>query len=181
MPYKVYTDKDEDFVCEVSVKNASLKDSIARIILEANGISLVYEGYIKNGKCIIPIKRVRGLLDEHASGKMHLELIVDNMYFKPWKSDFSVEEHTTVKVQVDENGENGKPSVSVKGPVEEIRVKYDATGDIIKICEQFDINRKTIPFRKKDFKLIVAEYFKNSPEVSNKKKEILHELGSFFK
>lgn len=181
MPYKIYTDKDEDFVCEVSVKNASLKDSIARIILATEGLKLVYEGYIKNGKCVIPIKRVNGLLAENSSGKMHLELIVDNMYFKPWKSEFVVEEHTTVKVRVDEQVDDGKPMVSVKGPQQEVKLKYGASADILKVCEQFNVTRETLSHRQSDFKTIVLEYFKNSPEAVAHKKEILHEVKSFFK
>lgn len=181
MPYKIYTDKDEEFVCEVSVKNASLKDSIARIILETAGLNLVYRGYIRNGKCVVPIKKVKGLLAENTTGKIQLELVVDGMYFKPWESTFQVEENTTVKVRVDEAVEEGQPSVKVTNPLKEAKLKNVASEDILRICEQFNINRDTLSNRRSDFKKIVAEYFKATPEFISKKHEILQEISRFFK
>ena len=53
MPYKLYLDKSENFECDVSVKNASLREAFARIIIESADISLMFPGYIKNGKCYV--------------------------------------------------------------------------------------------------------------------------------
>lgn len=180
MPYKIYTDRDEEFVCEVSVKNASLKDSIARIILESNGLAVAYKGVIRNGKCIVPIKRVKGLFEENTTGKMHLELVVDNMYFKPWESTFQVEENTSVKVRVDEQTDPVSPTVRTLPPKKEVKIKFDSTQDILWICERFNINKKTLPFRRTDFKAIVKEYFKSNPDALVREKEILREVASFF-
>lgn len=114
--YKLYTDKNESFTADVSVKNASLKNSVARLIVESDdNVNLVFNGTIVDGKCTIPIKRLKGLLDENTHGKMHLEIIVEDVYFKPWESDFSVEEHTSMKVMVQEQKEDTrKPLIEVK-------------------------------------------------------------------
>src|SRR4051812_25552733 len=100
MSYKLYTDKNENFECEVSVKNASTKGSIARLIIESEGVSLIFNGKIQGEKCVIPVRRLKGLMDENVRGKMHLEVIVEDTYFKPWESEFIVEEHTSVKVKI---------------------------------------------------------------------------------
>jgi hypothetical protein len=114
--YKIYTDRNENFQCEVSVKNASLKNSIARLIVESNeGPTLVFNGKIEGEKCIIPIKRLKGLLDEGSTGNVSLEVIVEDTFFKPWSDTFLVEEHTSVKVRVSENKQSSnKPIVKVK-------------------------------------------------------------------
>src|SRR5258706_2299574 len=115
MSYKLYTDKAENFECEVSVKNASLKNSMARLIIEsAGGPNFVFNGKIEGGKCVVPIHRLKGLLDENTTGNMHLEVIVEDTYFKPWSSDFVVEEYTSVKVKVNESKQSTKPTITVK-------------------------------------------------------------------
>jgi hypothetical protein len=120
MSYTLYTDKNENFSAEVSVKNASLKNSIARLIVESDNLNLVFKGHIEDGKCIIPIKKLKGVLDENTKGKIHLEIIIEDVYFKPWESDFVVEEHTSMKVVVQEQKQpSSKPMVEVK--VEQIK------------------------------------------------------------
>ncbi len=54
MSYKLYTDKNESFECEVAVKNASLKGSMARLVVEsADGPNLIFHGKIENGKSAV--------------------------------------------------------------------------------------------------------------------------------
>ena len=102
---------------QIQVKNASLKNSMARLVVEStDGPNFVFNGKIENGKCVVPIHRLKGLLDENTRGNIHMEIIVENTYFKPWSSDFIVEEHTSVKVKVNESKQPTKPSVTVKVP-----------------------------------------------------------------
>ena len=69
--YKLYTDKKEIFECEISLDGASLNDSVARLVVETPQLSLMFNGDIsQTGKCTIPVKKLRGLLDESVSGKM---------------------------------------------------------------------------------------------------------------
>jgi len=190
MPYKLYTDKNESFECEVSVKNASLKGSVARLVVEsAEGVNFVFNGKIEGEKCVVPIRRLKGLLDENARGNMFLEVIVEDTYFKPWNSDFTVEEHTSVKVKVNETKTSNKPIIQVRVPAAKKSVIAEAKGinvwlplhEISKICERFGIKRTNLNERKDDFRMLVKEYFNANPEFKNHKSTILNGLKQFIK
>lgn len=191
MPYKLYLDKQEDFLCEVSVKNASLKGSIARLIMEtSDGINYVFNGKIDGDKCIVPIRRMKGLLDENTTGKMSLEIIVEDTYFSPWKDEFVIEEHTSVKVKVAENTKPSKPIVEVKSPsnVKKSKITEDKSNnlsiplnEISKLCTRFGINRRNLITKKSELRRIVNEYFKMNPEFNSKKSVILSGLRTFLK
>lgn len=189
MSYRLYTDKNENFECEVSVKNASLKGSIARLIIESpDNVSLVFNGKIEGDRCIVPVRRLKGLLDENTRGKMHLEVVVEDTYFKPWESDFLVEEHTSVKVKVNENKQSSnKPLVKIKvNPSQKILKEnkqksniYIPLKEISILCERFGIKKKNIIKRKEDFLTILREYFSLNPEYKNYKSAILNTVGNF--
>ena len=60
--YKLFTDKPEVFECNIKLEGASLKNSSARLIIESEDVNLMFEGTInKDGKCSIPIKKLKGL------------------------------------------------------------------------------------------------------------------------
>ena len=184
MAYTLYLDRPEDFICEVQVKNASLKGSIARLIVESeSGINFIFNGKIDNGKCVIPIRKLKGLLDENTKGKMKLEVIVEDTYFSPWSNDFLTEEHTSVKVKVNETKQimSNKPIINVKVPSEEKNKASIALQEILIICKKFNINKSNIKNKKKDFYQIVNEYFKLSPEFRNQKSIILEGFKKFLK
>jgi hypothetical protein len=190
MAYKLYLDKPEVFECEVAVKNASLKNSMARLVVEStDGMNYIFKGSIENEKCIIPIKRLKGFLDENSKGNMHLEIIVEDTYFQPWKSDFIVEEHTSVKVKVNENKKSTKPLVEVKVPTTGKKVMNERKGinvytplkELSIICEKFGINKSTLRNKKNDFQQIVQEYFNMNPDLKSHKTMILNGLKHFLK
>jgi len=160
MTYTLYTDKDELFECEINVRNASLKDSIARLVIEAgNGMKFLLEGNINDQKCQIPIRRMHGLLKESQQGKMYLEIIVENVFFKPWSSDFIVENYTNLKIDKVKNEivDNSKIDVSIKNKpqqkqkIKESKFKFPkltieeiAQTELKIICNKFGINSKTV-------------------------------------
>lgn len=192
MPYTIYTDKNENFECEVSVKNASLKGSIVRLIVESkNGTTLVFNGKLEGEKCIIPIKRLKGLMDENERGNIHLEVIVEDTYFRPWESDFVVEEHTSVKVVVNEQKQSSnKPIVEVKKPTVKLKKQVKFTKninifvpkkEITSICEMFNITKNNLKKKQKDFVQILKEYFKINPEYNNHKRTILNDIDSLLR
>lgn len=183
--YKLYLDKSEDFICEVSVKNASLKGSLARLVVEsADNINLIFNGHIEGDKCVVPVRRLKGILDENTRGKMHLEVIVEDTFFKPWESDFIVEEHTSVKVKVNEQvAKSNKPIVEVKMPS---TVKKGVNlsvplMEIASLCSVFQLDKKTIRTKRVDFAQLLKEYFNSNPEYKNHKTEILNRINSFLK
>ena len=180
--YKLYLDKQEDFSCDVSVKNASLKGSMARLVVEsANGINLIFNGKIEDGKCVVPVRRLKGLLDENTGGKMFLEMIVEDTYFKPWQSDFIVEEHTSVKVKINEQKQPSKPTVEVKVPEQKQDGKLIPLYELSKLCEQFGIKKSNLSKRINDFRQIVTEYFQSNPEFRRNKSVVLRGIKHFLK
>lgn len=203
MSYKLYTDKNENFECEVAVKNASLKGSIARLIVESEGVNLVFNGTIEGEKCVIPVKRLKGLLDENTRGKMHLEVIVEDTYFKPWESEFVVEEHTSVKVKVNEHKEtSNKPVISIRVKEKPVIKETKKTApkpapksvpqrkginvfvpmnEIMNLCIRFDITKDNFQKKKRDFVQLLREYFRANPEYNYHKQTILSGIDSFLK
>jgi len=186
--YKLYTDKSEIFECEVSIRNASLKGHIARLVVEAGDVNLIFKGKIENGGCSIPIKKLKGILEENTKGKLHLEVIVEDTYFKPWSDDFVVEDHTSIKVQVKEQVEPKKPIVEVKtiknSPLLKPQKIDDvslAAAELSVICESFGIHPSNFRSKKSEFKQIVKEYFNINFEYNKKKSSILRDLAKILK
>ena len=82
MSYKLYTDKQENFECQIYLEGTSLSKAKARLVVESGGLNLMFNGKIdKNGKCQVPIKKLRGLLDENTSGNIKLEVIPKILIF----------------------------------------------------------------------------------------------------
>jgi hypothetical protein len=196
--YNVFTDKPTTFECGVEVKNATLKNSVARLILESNDINLIFNGKIENNKCIIPIKRLKGFLSENSVGHISLELIIEDTLFKPWTDTFVVEEHTSVKVKVNEQKQpSNKPIVKVKIPssnhLMEKQVKfpkptkktvinvYIPTKEITTLCEQFGIRKSNLHRRKQDLVYLLKEYFKSNKEYNYYRSAILSEINNLLK
>ena len=99
--YKLYTDKQEIFECDIKLEGASLNSSIARLIIETDNLALLFKGTINNnGKCTIPIKKLKGLIDETSKGDIRLEVIAEDTYFTPWESKFEIEASKKVTVEV---------------------------------------------------------------------------------
>ena len=90
--YKLYTDKQETFECDLYLEGADLKNSSARILVETKDLTLLFPGKIdKSGNCKVPIKKLRGLLDEKTEGNIKLEVIAEDTLIEPWQSEFVVE------------------------------------------------------------------------------------------
>ena len=99
--YKLFTDKTEVFECKIQLEGASIKNSQARLLIESENLSLVFKGEISSdGKCKIPIKKLKGLLDENTQGNVKLEVIAEDTYFTPWESKFTVETSRKITVEV---------------------------------------------------------------------------------
>ena len=74
--YKLYTDKQETFECDLFLEGADLEKSSARIVVESKDLTLMFKGTIdKNGNCKVPIKKLKGLMSENTTGDIKLEVI----------------------------------------------------------------------------------------------------------
>jgi len=98
--YKIYRDKEENFECDIYVQGAKLSNSQVRLIFDHDIYNLVFYGKVyKDGRCIIPLKKM-GIYPENSTGRVRLEVIVEDTIFIPWEETFIVEESKKVAVKV---------------------------------------------------------------------------------
>jgi len=120
--YKLYTDKQETFECDLFLEGADLKESSARLIVESKDLTLMFKGTIdEKGNCKVPIKKLKGLMGENTTGDIKLEVIAEDTLIEPWQSDFIVDTAKKVTVEVKSQREekpqikeSTKPQVKVK-------------------------------------------------------------------
>jgi hypothetical protein len=166
--YKLFTDKTEVFECNVKLEGASLKNSYARLIIESNDVNLLFNGKIdSNGKCTIPVKKLRGLLETDTRGEIRLEIIAEDMYFTPWKSEFKVEASKQVTVEVQSQDADiiveSIPKVQISGikeetvdPIEEHIIK------LVKLLVKEDINLNNLTIKRNKINNVIATYLKSN-------------------
>ena len=161
--YKLFTDKTELFECNISLQGASLKKSKARLVVETQDYSLLFNGSINsNGKCEIPIRKLKGLIDEDTNGSIRLEVIAEDTFFTPWQSDFEVETSRKVTVEV-KNQTTQKPILEAKATVKPQQVtKSEKTHvvNLFKLLIKEDININNISYKRNKLNNIVATYLK---------------------
>ena len=165
--YKLFTDKSELFECDIKLEGASLSKSKARLVVETSDYSLLFNGSISSGgKCEIPIRKLKGLIDENTSGNIRLEVIAEDTFFTPWESDFEVDASKKVTVEV--------KSQTTKKPILEAKVKVkvknekptitekDHVINLFKLLIKEDINVDNISFKRNELNNIVATYLKEN-------------------
>ena len=161
--YKLFTDKTELFECNISLQGASLKKSKARLVVETQDYSLLFNGSINsNGKCEIPIRKLKGLIDEDTNGSIRLEVIAEDTFFTPWQSDFEVETSKKVTVEV-KTQTTQKPILEAKATIKPQQVtKSEKTHvvNLFKLLIKEDINIDNISYKRNKLNNIVATYLK---------------------
>ena len=182
--YKLYTDKQEIFECEIQLEGTTLDKSEARLVIETNDMALLFKGNIDSrGKCKIPVKKLKGLLNENAKGSIKLEVIADDVYFTPWESNFNVEtsKKVTVEVKSQQNDNvilEGKPKVSVKGIKSDNKIIKESEKkhvlNILKLLIKENINVENVSMRKNKLNHIVATYLDSNPINENQKNKIVN-------
>ena len=172
--YKLFTDKTELFECNISLQGASLKKSKARLVVETQDYSLLFNGSINsNGKCEIPIRKLIGLIDEDTSGNIRLEVIAEDTFFTPWQSDFEVETSKKVTVEV-KTQTTQKPILEAKATVKPQQVtksEKEHVVNLFKLLIKEDINIDNISYKRNKLNNIVATYLKENT-VNNTEKII---------
>ena len=173
--YKLFTDKTELFECDIKLEGASLNKSKARLVVETQDYSLLFNGNINSkGKCEIPIRKLKGLIDENTKGNIRLEVIAEDTFFTPWESDFEVETSKKVTVEV--------KSQQTKKPIIETKVKVNVKNqnkitltekqhiiNLFKILVKENITLENISFKRNKLNNIVATYLKENTIKNNKK------------
>ena len=164
MNYTLYTDKKEDFECAIKLEGASLTDAKSRTIIQTDNLNLMFEGTIdKNGKCKIPISRMKGLLSEQITGMMRLEVIAEDTYFQPWESKFTVDSKKKLTVEVKSQTESKKPKMVVS------EIKNDPVGNLVELFKQNNVTAKDMIDRKEKLIPIIKEYYKKINYKKNSK------------
>ena len=108
--YKLYQDKNEEFSCDIMIEGSSPEETYARIIVESENWSLVFPGEIRNGKCIVPIKKLN-ILKEGEIGNIKLEVVAEGNLFTPWENQFKVKMSKKVTVMMNENKKQTKKPI----------------------------------------------------------------------
>jgi hypothetical protein len=119
--YKLFKDKSEDFICDIAIEGVNQNDTEVRLIVESEDWTLMFIGEIKNGKCVIPVKKLN-ILNEGQTGNIKLEVNADGNLFTPWEDKFIVKVSKKVTVKVNESKSNktrkpepkDKPKMDVK-------------------------------------------------------------------
>ena len=74
----------------------------------------MFPGEIRNGKCIVPIKKL-GILKEGEMGTIKLEVVAEGNLFIPWEDTFKVKLSKKVTVSLNETKQQQrKPIVNNK-------------------------------------------------------------------
>ena len=185
--YKLFTDKSELFECDIKIEGASLSNSTARLVVETNDYSIMFNGKISSGgKCEIPIRKLKGLIEESSKGNIRLEVIAEDTYFTPWKSEFEIE--ASKKVTVEVKSQSNKMVIK-ENTIEISNVKQEVTKNeiehvtnIMKLLVREDISLSNLHMKKDRVNKIVATYTRHKPlNEIHKKKVIKGVLKSLYK
>ena len=159
--YKLYTDKQETFECDLFLEGADLKQSSARIVVESKDLTLMFKGTIDDrGNCKVPIKKLKGLMSENTTGDIKLEVIAEDTLIEPWQSDFVVEttKKVTVEVKSQKNKkqitESSKPQVKIKN----IKNNFNPIDDMVNTLSESGITLQKIIKNKKRIAPILENY-----------------------
>ena len=162
MAYKLYTDKQETFECDLFLEGADLKESSARILVETKDITLLFPGTIsKEGTCKVPIKKLKGLLGEDTTGNIKLEVIAEDTLIQPWQSEFVVETSKKVTVEIKSQEDkkpikevSNKPQVKIKN----IKNNFNPVNDMVNTLTENGITLQKIIKNKKRIAPILENY-----------------------
>jgi hypothetical protein len=127
--YTIYLDREENFECEASIKNASYKNSSARLIIESNDINLVFFGSVDKDTISVPIKSLKKYFTESDKAKIKLEVIVENQLVTPWESEVEFDSYNKVEIKEVKNVRS-KPLIEVKIKEDKKQQLEDKTKEI---------------------------------------------------
>ena len=162
MAYKLYTDKQEVFECDLFLEGADLKDSSARILVETKDLTLLFPGEIdKKGNCKVPIKKLNGLLGEDTKGNIKLEVIAEDTLIEPWQSEFVVE--TSKKVTVEVKGQGDKKPIKEVSNKPQIKIKnvkndFSPINEMVNMLDKNGITLSKVIKNKKKIVQILESY-----------------------
>ena len=140
----------------------------------------MFKGKIdKKGNCKVPIKKLKGLLDENTTGDIKLEVIAEDTLIEPWQSDFVVSTSKKVTVEVKSQGEekkqikevSSKPQIKIKN----VKNYSNPINEMVKVLKQ---NGMTLSKVLKDKKRIapILESYSNKIKYKGGTKKFIKEV-----
>ena len=188
--YKLFTDKAELFECDIKIEGASLSNSTARLVVETNNYSLMFNGKINSsGKCEIPIKKLKGLIDESSKGNIRLEVIAEDTYFIPWKSEFEINASKKVTVEIKSQQkpmlESIKPRVKVskiketkkRNKSKQVMISESEKRHILNIMKLLiheNVNINNLSIKKDKLNKVIATYNQFKPINESSKGNVIN-------
>jgi hypothetical protein len=176
--YKLYTDKQETFECDLYLEGANLKDSSARILVETKDLTLLFPGTIsKDGNCKVPIKKLKGLLGEDTTGNIKLEVIAEDTLIEPWQSEFIVETSKKVTVEVKSQSkkkpirESYKPQVKIKN----VKNDFSPINEMVKTLKENNMTLKKV-LQNKTKIVSILENYSNKVNYQGGSKKFIREV-----
>lgn len=126
--YTFFTDKSEIFECKISLQGAKISESKARLVLESEDMNFIFYGKIgSDGKCTIPVSKLKRYISEDTKGKAKLEVIAEDTFFQPWSDSFEVKTSKKVTVEVKGSDEEILSDTIKKVSISEVKNTKTAT------------------------------------------------------
>jgi len=169
--YTIQLDQTKNFECNLKIQGASLKKSKINMIIEGDDFDIKLKGTIdSDGQVTIPVKKLKGILDENVKGNMFLEVIADDTYFTPYKTEYLTEVSRKVEV-ISVNGKSKESlteseSVNVTDSKPKVTISDIKNDDALLIKEHVNrinknITRSNLNIFKKEDKAKVIKTIQN--------------------
>jgi len=165
--YTISLDATKIFECTLKLKGVSTKNSKVNLVIESSDMDIRCRGTInENGKVNIPIKKLKGILDENINGKLYLEVIAEDNYFVPFNSEYITE--VSKKIDIVENitiKNTESPVQIVETSVKGLSSTTSMNSHAKRIIKNMTENK--INIFKSEHKNSVIEYIKSYIEKNN--------------
>ena len=169
--YTIQLDQTKNFECNLKIQGASLKKSKINMIIEGDDFDIKLKGAIdSSGKVTIPIKKLKGILDENIKGNMFLEVIAEDTYFTPYQTEYLTEVSRKVEV-ISVNGKSKESlteseSVDITDSKPKVTISDIKNDDALLIKEHVNrinknITRSNLNIFKKEDKAKVIKTIQN--------------------
>ncbi len=154
--YTITLDTAKNFECTLKIQGASLNKSKVNLVIESNDMDIRCRGTItEKGKVSIPVKKLKGILEENSKGKMYLEVIAEDSYFTPYKTDYITE--LSKKVNLKENVKITEVNQTV---IADVTTNHPE--NIINILKENNVDIFNISHKSKSTQLIQSYIVKNN-------------------
>ena len=169
--YTIQLDQTKNFECNLKIQGASLKKSKINMIIEGDDFDIKLKGTIDStGQVTIPVKKLKGILDENVKGNMFLEVIAEDTYFTPYKTEYLTEVSRKVEV-ISVNGKSRESlteseSVDITDSKPKVTISDIKNDDALLIKEHVNrinknITRSNLNIFKKEDKAKVIKTIQN--------------------